>query len=100
VTTSFLPYVFTEHGALMLGNILKSSRAVEVSLLIVKTFVQLRELLSSNKTLAAKLNEFEQKLIGHDRAILGLIEAIKQLTVTPVIKKRPIGFDIEKKGNK
>ncbi|OIP13034.1 MAG: hypothetical protein AUK53_06875 [Betaproteobacteria bacterium CG2_30_59_46] len=87
-----LPYAFTEHGALMLGNVLKSSRAVEVSLLIVRTFVQIREMLSSHKELAVKLEELERKVSSHDQAIAGLIDAIRQLMTPPAQKKRGIGF--------
>ena len=68
-----LPYVFTEHGALMLGNVLKSERAVEVSIMIVRTFVHLRELVSSNNELSKKLDKLERKFSGHDRAISELI---------------------------
>lgn len=57
-----LPFAFTEHGALMLGNVLKSPRAVEVSLLVVRAFVQLREMLATHKELAAKLDELERKV--------------------------------------
>ncbi len=78
-----LPYAFTEHGALMLGNVLKSDRAVEVSILVVRTFVQLRELLSSNKELEIKLLELERKLSSHDQAAAGLIDAIRQLMKQP-----------------
>ncbi|MHB1619363.1 MAG: ORF6N domain-containing protein [Sulfuricella sp.] len=87
-----LPYAFTEHGALMLGNVLKSSRAVEVSLLIVRTFVQVREMLSTHKELAVKLEELERKVSSHDQAIAGLIDAIRQLMTPPAQKKRGIGF--------
>ena len=87
-----LPYAFTEHGALMLGNVLKSSRAVEVSLMVVRTFVQIREMLSSNKELAAKLAELERKVSSHDQAITGLIDAIRQLMRVPEVPSRPIGF--------
>ncbi len=87
-----LPYAFTEHGALMLGNVLKSPRAVEVSLLVVRTFVQLREMLSSNKELAAKLDQLERKVSSHDQAIAGLIDAIRQLTSSPAPVSRGIGF--------
>jgi len=77
----------------MLGNVLKSPRAVGVSLLIVKTFVQLRELLISNKDLTSKVETLERKLAGHDRAILELVEAIKQLMCTPLQPTgRSIGF--------
>lgn len=93
-----LPYAFTEHGALMLGNVLKSERAVEVSLLVVRTFVQLREMLSSNKELAMKLLELERKVSSHDQALAGLIDAIRQLMKQPVSSARPIGFAAKIKG--
>ena len=87
-----LPYAFTEHGALMLGNVLKSSRAIEVSLLVVRTFVQLREMLETHKELAAKLEELDRKVSSHDQAIAGLINAIRQLMAAPEKPARPIGF--------
>jgi len=87
-----LPYVFTEHGALMLGNVLKSDRAIEVSLMVVRTFVQLREMLSSHKELAKKLEALERKVGSHDQAIAGLIDAIRPLMAPPAQSRRPIGF--------
>ena len=87
-----LPYAFTEHGALMLGNVLKSSRAVEVSLLVVRAFVQIREMLSTHKELAAKLDQLERKVSSHDQAIAGLIDAIRQLMTPPATTRRGIGF--------
>lgn len=89
----YLPYVFTEHGAIMAASVLDSERAVQVSIYVVRAFVQLREMLSSNKALARKLNELERKLVTHDHAITELIEAIRQLMTPPEQKKkRPIGF--------
>ena len=90
----YLPFIFTEHGALMLGNVLKSERAVEISLMVVRAFVHMRELVSGHKELAQKLNQLERKVGGaHGRAIAELINAIREL-MTPVEpkKKRPIGF--------
>ncbi|MDD5057483.1 MAG: ORF6N domain-containing protein [Sideroxydans sp.] len=88
-----LPFAFTEHGALMLGNVLKSERAVEVSLLVVRTFVHLRELVSTHKELSQKFDQLERKVAGHDRAISELINAIRQLmSPSTPDKKRPIGF--------
>jgi len=87
-----LPYAFTEHGALMVATVLNTQRAVEVSLYVVRAFVKLRELLASNKDLAAKLNELEHKLESHDQAIAGLINSIRELMRTPETKQRPIGF--------
>ncbi|MEQ1913784.1 MAG: ORF6N domain-containing protein [Sideroxydans sp.] len=89
----YAPYVFTEHGALMLGNVLKSERAVEVSIMVVRTFVHLRELVSSNNELSLKLDKLERKFAGHDRAISELINTLRQLMSPSVSdKKRPIGF--------
>jgi phage regulator Rha-like protein len=89
----YLPYVFTEHGAIMAASILDSERAVQVSIYVVRAFVQLREMLSSNKKLAHKLNELERKFATHDQAITELIEAIRQLMAPPETKKkRSIGF--------
>ena len=93
-----LPYAFTEHGALMLGNVLKSSRAIEVSLIVVRAFVQLREMLSTHKELALKLEELERKTTSHDQAIAGLIDAIRSLMQNPDASSGSIGFtaDISK----
>lgn len=93
----YLPYVFTEHGAIMAATILNSPRAIDVAVYVVRAFVELREILSSNKELAAKLAELEsrieRKLDTHDRAIAGLIDAIRELMRPPESsKKRPIGF--------
>jgi len=88
----YLPYVFTEHGAIMAATILNSPKAVEMSVFIVRAFVQLREMLSSNAELAAKLLELERKVSGHDQAIAGLIDAIRQLMMPAAGKSRPIGF--------
>lgn len=92
-----LPYAFTEHGDLMLGNVLKSARAVEVSLLVVRTFVQIREMLSTHKDLAVKLEALERKVSSHDQAIAGVIDAIRQLMTHPEPTKRGIGFMAEQK---
>ncbi len=89
----YMPYAFTEHGALMLGNVLKSQRAVEVSLMVVRAFVHLRELVSTHKELSQKLNQLERKVGAHDRAIAELINAIRLLMMPrDTKKKRPIGF--------
>ena len=91
-----LPFAFTEHGAIQAANVLNSPRAVEVGVYVVRAFVRLRELLATDKELAAKLNELERriehKLTSHDQAIAGLIDTIRQLMSPPEPKKRPIGF--------
>lgn len=88
----YLPYAFTEHGALMLGNVLNSSRAVQVSLQIIRTFVKLREMLASNVALARKLEEMEKK---YDQRFQIVFEAIKQLLETPPKSDRKIGVRVE-----
>lgn len=88
----YAPYVFTEHGALMLSSILNSDTAADVGVVIVRAFVQLRELLSTHKELAAKFDELERKVSGHDKTIASLIDAIRQVMQKPVSVSRPIGF--------
>ncbi len=90
-----LPYAFTEHGAIMAASVLNAPRAVEVSIYVVRAFVRLRELVSTHKELSNKLDELERKVSGHDRAIAGLFDAIRQLMAPPAVKKRKIGFKRE-----
>ena len=91
-----LPYAFTEHGAIMAASVLNSPRAVEVSVFIVRAFVKLRQTLGDNKELARKLEHLEGKLAHHDRQILNILQAIKEL-ISPkkVPQKRRIGFTAE-----
>ena len=91
-----LPYVFTEHGAVMLSSVLRTEQAVRMSILVVEAFVQLREMLSSHKKLAHKIEELERKLGVHDEAIIGLFEAIKQLMEPPMEQRNQIGFTTDK----
>ncbi len=86
------PCAFTEHGANMAATILNSPRAVEMSVFVVRAFVQLRELLASNKDLAQKLNELEHKLKNHDEAIGAILSAICELMHPLPSKRRGIGF--------
>ena len=87
-----LPYAFTEHGALMLANVLHSTEAVEVSLSIVRTFIRLREILSTNKALMHKLAALERKIDSHDEAIRDIVTAIRQMMSPPSKPARRIGF--------
>lgn len=92
-----LPFAFTEHGALMAASVLNTPRAVEVSVYVVRAFVALREMLTGNKELAAKLNELAHKVDSHDQAIAGLINAMRELMRPPEpARKQPIGFVTEK----
>lgn len=95
----YVPYAFTEHGALMLGNVLRSPSAITISVLIVRAFVQLRAVLVNHEALSKKFDELEQRVSGHDEAIREILEAIRRLMVRPASSKRPIGFtaDLESK---
>ena len=90
-----LPHVFTEHGAVMLASVLNTPPAVEVSVLVVRAFVRLREILATHRTLAAKLGELEQRLSGHDKQIIALVDAIRHLTSFPPPAQRRIGFVVK-----
>jgi phage regulator Rha-like protein len=86
----YQPYVFTEHGALMLASVLNSEKAIQASIQIVRAFVRLRELLATHRELARKLAEMEKKYNAEFKAIF---EVIQQLTEPPEERERkPIGF--------
>jgi hypothetical protein len=85
----YRPYAFTEHGILMLSSILRSERAVQVNIQIMRTFVRLRQMLASNAELARELAELERK---YDRQFKVVFEAIRQLMTPPLSKAKQIGF--------
>jgi phage regulator Rha-like protein len=87
-----MPFAFTEHGAVMVANVLNSERAVEVSIYVVRAFVKLRETLGTHKALAQKLAELERQVEAHDSHIRSLFEAIRQLMQPAAAKSRRIGF--------
>jgi hypothetical protein len=89
-----LPRLFTEQGVAMLSGVLRSRRAVLMNIRIMRAFVKLREFLSTNKELARKLVELEQRLGGHDESIRNIIVTIREMMNLPVHKKPkgPIGF--------
>ena len=74
-----LPIAFTEYGALMAANVLKSERAIEVSLFVVRAFVRLRELIVQRGELAKRLEQIERKLVRHDAALQDIYQEIRAL---------------------
>jgi hypothetical protein len=92
-----LPYAFTEQGVAMLSSVLRSGRAVQVNIAVMRAFVQLRQVLSSHAELARKLTELEQRIEGHDTAIRSLFDAIRQLMAPapPEPPKPEIGFHVK-----
>ncbi|MBI2948727.1 MAG: ORF6N domain-containing protein [Verrucomicrobia bacterium] len=91
----YLPRVFTQEGVAMLSGVLRSPRAVQVNIAIMRVFVRLRETLALHKELARKLAELERKIEDHDAGIRTLFEAIHQLTTPPEKPRREIGFHIK-----
>ncbi|NQT24341.1 ORF6N domain-containing protein [candidate division KSB1 bacterium] len=90
--SSYLPFAFTEHGALMAASVLNTDHAIQVSVFVIRAFVKLREIASTHKEMENKLTELENRVGKHDKAILQLIEAIKQLMKPPEKARRKIGF--------
>ena len=84
---------FTEQGVAMLSSVLTSSRAIDVNVAIMRVFVQLRKISSSQKQLAKKLQEIEDRLKDHDESIEIIFEAIRQMLAPPEKSRRPIGFE-------
>ena len=100
----YLPLAFTEHGALMAANILKSPRAIQMSVFVVRAFVKMREVLTAQKDLAKKLADLEKELTDrldvHEAAIVEVLSQIKYLLNPPdepEPPKRKIGFHIKEK---
>ena len=91
------PYAFTEQGVAMLSSVLRSDRAVQVNIAIVRAFVRLREILSTHKELAAKLEAMEQK---YDKQFKVVFEALRQLMAVPTRPKRPVEFGVSADPNR
>ena len=87
------PYAFTEQGVSMLSSVLNSKRAIQVNIAIIRTFVRLKQMLSTHKDLAQKLSELERRMEKHDEHIHTIFQAIRQLmNQPPEPSKRKIGF--------
>jgi len=99
INIRYQPLAFTEHGVVMLSAVLKSARAVEMSIVVVDAFVRMRELIASNKDIAARMEKLER---GHDRTasvievlvedIDRLADEVKEMKALPPVTKRKIGF--------
>jgi phage regulator Rha-like protein len=86
------PYAFTEQGVAMLSSVLRSKQAVQVNIAIMRAFVKLREILSTNKELALKLDQLERKIEKHDEEIKLIFDAIRELMKPPEKKTKKIVF--------
>lgn len=96
-----LPWVFSEHGAIMLANILKSPTAIAASIRVVRAFVRLREMIAANAELSHRLSELERKMDTHDESITQLFAVIRQLLAPPPAReKREIGFHVRERAGR
>ena len=91
----YLPYAFTEHGAIMLASVLNTTRAVEIGVYVVRAFVRLRLLMATNREVTAKLEELDRRVASHDQVIRSLVQAIRALMAVPEPRRRAIGFRVE-----
>ncbi len=89
----YLPHAFTEHGAIMAATVLNSKRAIEMSIFVVRAFVQMRQATALNQHVVSKLAELEARLDSHDGEIQELVEAIRELVAPLPANNRPSGFE-------
>lgn len=89
---AYSPWAFTEHGALMAATVLNSPRAVQMSLFVVRAFVQMREELQAHATVFKRLAEIDKKLVTHDVILRDVYEKLRPLLNPPVKSTKEIGF--------
>ncbi len=89
----YLPYAFTEHGAIMAATVLNSERAIEMSVFVVLAFVRMRRAIAGNRNILTKLAELERRLETHDSEILALMDALRELMSPQEPNRRHIGFE-------
>jgi hypothetical protein len=93
----YLPYAFTEHGAIMAANVINSPLAIQMSVFVVRAFLRLREMVSTHRELSRRLAELEKSLESHDEQIRLILKAIKQLMAAPEKTPKKIGFQLKEK---
>ncbi len=87
-----LPYAFTEHGVAMLSSVLRSPRAVQMNIMIVRAFIKIREILASNKDLAQRIEELQKEQKIQNKHINAIYDMLDKLTMEPKRPNNPIGF--------
>ena len=98
--SKYLPYAFTEHGVLMLANVLKSGLAIEMSIKIIDVFVRLREMILTHKDILLKLEQLEKQVVQNSDEIQMIFSALKELINPPQEPRPPIGFKLSIKKKK
>jgi ORF6N domain len=91
------PYAFTEHGVAMLSSVLRSKRAVQMNILIIRAFVKLRQLIATHKELAQKIDELERRQEEQSQQLSAVYSVVKQIIDPPPRPKRRIGFHFRDK---
>jgi ORF6N domain len=86
----YLPYAFTEHGVAMLSSVLKSKRAIQMNIFIIRAFIQLRKMLIEHKEFSKRLQKAEKTIGLHDQVLFAVVEDVKKLKNPP--KTNAIGF--------
>jgi hypothetical protein len=90
----YLPYAFTEHGAIMAATVLNSERAIEMSVFVVLAFVRMRRAIAGHRHILTKLAQLERRLETHDADIQDLMDAIRELMTPEEPNRRRIGFEV------
>ena len=88
----YLPYAFTEQGVAMLSSVLKSERAIDVNILIMRAFIKIKQALATHKEVSRKLYELEQRLDKHDTQIFAILDAIRKMVEPEARPAKKIGF--------
>jgi hypothetical protein len=96
----YYPYAFSEQGVAMLSTVLRSDRAIEVNIAIMRVFVRLRQMMTAQKELALKLSELESRIQDHDEEIVAIFEAIRQLMTPPDRPRKKIGFEVKERAGR
>ncbi|GAB2686745.1 ORF6N domain-containing protein [Mucilaginibacter koreensis] len=91
-----LPYAFSEHGILMLANVIKSQQAIAMSIKIIEVFVKFREMLISQKDLLLKFEQLEKLVVQHDDDIQSIFQALKQIIQQKNEPREPVGFKLKR----
>lgn len=86
------PYAFTEHGIAMLSSVLRSDRAIQINILIIKTFIRMREMLETNQALRERIEALERKYGEHNEHIRALYQTLKKLLIQEAAPPKQIGF--------
>jgi len=93
----YLPYAFTEHGAIMAANVLNSHLAIQMSVFVVRAFIKIREMVIAHRELSKRIDELEKRLNVHDEQIQPILRAIRQLKAAPDKPPKKIGFHLREK---